>query len=109
MPSIHLTPAQRKEKRGEAHHLDPVVLIGADGLTDAVVKEADLALKAHGLIKVRMFSDSRPDREAALATLADRLSAAPVQHIGKLLVLFRPSEAKRIDLPKSKKALKARP
>jgi putative YhbY family RNA-binding protein len=90
MPSIHLTPAQRKEKRGEAHHLDPVVLIGADGLTDAVTKEADLALKAHGLIKVRMFSDSRPDREAALATLADRLSAAPVQHIGKLLVLWRP-------------------
>lgn len=90
MSSIHLTPAQRKEKRGEAHHLDPVVLIGADGLTDAVVKEADLALMAHGLIKVRMFADSRPDREAALVTLADRLSAAPVQHIGKLLVLWRP-------------------
>jgi RNA-binding protein len=48
------------------------------------------ALKAHGLIKVRMFSDSRPDREAALASLADRLNAAPVQHIGKLLVLWRP-------------------
>ena len=90
MPSIHLTPAQRKEKRGEAHHLDPVVLIGADGLTDAVVREADIALKAHGLIKVRMFSDARPDREAALAALADRLNAAPVQHIGKLLVLWRP-------------------
>ena len=90
MPSIHLTPAQRKEKRGEAHHIDPVVLIGADGLTDAVIKEAEMALKAHGLIKVRMFSDSRPDREAALAALADRLSAAPVQHIGKLLVLWRP-------------------
>jgi putative YhbY family RNA-binding protein len=90
MPAIHLTPAQRKEKRGDAHHLDPVVLIGDQGLTDAVVREADLALKAHGLIKVRMFSDSRPDREAALASLADRLNAAPVQHIGKLLVLWRP-------------------
>jgi RNA-binding protein len=90
MPAIQLTPAQRKEKRGEAHHLDPVVLIGADGLTDAVVKEADLALKAHGLIKVRVFSDSRPDREAALAALSERLDAAPVQHIGKLLVLWRP-------------------
>ena len=87
MSAIHLTPAQRKEKRGEAHHLDPVVLIGDQGLTDAIFKEADLALKAHGLIKVRMFSDSRPDREAALA---DKLSAAPVQHIGKLLVLWRP-------------------
>ena len=90
MPAIQLTPAVRKEKRGEAHHLDPVVLIGGDGLTDAVIKEADAALKAHGLIKVRMFSDVRTDREAALATLADRLDAAPVQHIGKLLVLWRP-------------------
>ena len=90
MPAIHLTPAQRKEKRGEAHHLDPVVLIGADGLTDAVVREADIALNAHGLIKVRVFSDVRADREAALSTLADRLNAAPVQHIGKLLVLWRP-------------------
>jgi putative YhbY family RNA-binding protein len=90
MPAIQLTPAVRKQKRGEAHHLDPVVLIGGDGLTDAVIKEADVALKAHGLIKVRMFSDLRADREAALVTLADRLSAAPVQHIGKLLVLWRP-------------------
>ena len=90
MSALHLTPAERKEKRGEAHHLDPVVIIGADGLTDAIHKEADLALRAHGLIKVRMFSDSRPDREAALAALADKLGAAPVQHIGKLLVLWRP-------------------
>lgn len=90
MTAIQLTPAERKEKRGEAHHLDPVVLIGDQGLTAAVFKEADLALKAHGLIKVRMFSDSRADREAALAALADKLGAAPVQHIGKLLVLWRP-------------------
>jgi len=90
MTAIQLTPAQRKEKRGDAHHLDPVVIIGADGLTAAVVKETDAALKAHGLIKVRMFSDVRPDREAALASLADQLGAAPVQHIGKLFVLWRP-------------------
>ncbi|MEK8029638.1 YhbY family RNA-binding protein [Ideonella sp. DXS29W] len=90
MPAIELTPAQRKEKRGEAHHLDPVVMIGADGLTPAIVKETDAALKAHGLIKVRMFSDDRTTREAALAQLSDELNAAPVQHIGKLLVLWRP-------------------
>lgn len=94
MPAIQLTPAQRKEKRGEAHHLDPVVLIGADGLTAPVLKEADAALKAHGLIKVRMFSDDRSQREAALAAMADQLNAAPVQHIGKLLVLWRPIPAK---------------
>lgn len=97
MPALQLTPAQRKEKRGEAHHLDPVVVIGADGLTAAVLKEADAALKAHGLIKVRMFSDTRSDREAALATLADQLNAAPVQHIGKLLVLWRPIPTKQRD------------
>jgi RNA-binding protein len=90
MPALRLTPAERSEKRGDAHHLDPVVMIGSDGLTPAVVKEVDGALRAHGLIKVRMFSDTREDREAALAHLADTLNAAPVQHIGKLLVLWRP-------------------
>ncbi|MFN3415973.1 MAG: YhbY family RNA-binding protein [Caldimonas sp.] len=90
MPAITLSAAQRKEKRSEAHHLDPVVLIGAEGLTEAVLKETDAALKAHGLIKVRVFSDDRHAREDMLAQLSDRLGAAPVQHIGKLLVLWRP-------------------
>jgi len=90
MPAIQLTPAQRKDKRADAHHLDPVVLIGGEGLTPAVRKEVDAALKAHGLIKVRVFSDDREAREAMLAELAEGLNAAPIQHIGKLLVLWRP-------------------
>ena len=67
-----------------------LVMIGSDGLTPAVRKEADAALKAHGLIKIRVFSDDRTAREAMLAELADSLGAAPIQHIGKLLVLWRP-------------------
>jgi putative YhbY family RNA-binding protein len=94
MPLIQLTPAQRKEHRSDAHHLDPVVMIGGDGLTEAVKKEIDLALKAHGLIKVRVFADDRAAREAMLQTLADELDAAPIQHIGKLLVLWRAMPAK---------------
>jgi len=90
MPAIELTPAERKVHKAAAHHLDPVVHIGADGLTPAVVKEADAALKAHGLIKIRVFSDDRDERANVLARLADELSAAPIQHIGKLLVLWRP-------------------
>jgi RNA-binding protein len=90
MSQIQLTPAQRKAHRADAHHLDPVVMVGGDGLTDAVKKEADAALKAHGLIKVRVFSDDRAAREAMFQTLADELNAAPIQHIGKLLVLWRP-------------------
>ena len=90
MTALVLTPAQRKEHRAAAHHLDPVVHVGGDGLTDAVVKETDHALKAHGLVKVRVFSDDRTAREGMLQTLAERLDAAPIQHIGKLLVLWRP-------------------
>jgi RNA-binding protein len=101
MPAIQLTPAQRKEKRSDAHHLDPVVLVGGDGLTPNVVKEVDNALNSHGLIKVRVFSDDRANREGMLQILADQLSAAPIQHIGKLLVLWRPipekEEAERTD------------
>jgi RNA-binding protein len=90
MPALALTAAQRREHRAASHHLDPVVAIGSDGLTDGVRKEVDAALKAHGLIKVRVFSDDRAARGALLATLTDALGAAPVQHIGKLLVLWRP-------------------
>ena len=90
MPAIMLTPAQRKEHRAAAHHLDPVVMVGAEGATAAVEKELDAALNAHGLVKVRVFSDDRAAREALLADLAEKLSAAPIQHIGKLLVLWRP-------------------
>ena len=90
MSQIILTPAQRKVHRAEAHHLDPVVMVGGDGLTPAVIKEADASLNAHGLIKIRVFSDDRAAREAMFIALADQLSAAPIQHIGKLLVLWRP-------------------
>ncbi|MDC8784410.1 YhbY family RNA-binding protein [Roseateles koreensis] len=104
MPAIQLNPAQRKEKRSEAHHLDPVVLIGADGMTPNVVKEVDAALKAHGLIKVRVFSDDRANREGIFASLCGELDAAPIQHIGKLLVIWRPIPEKESEERDSKGA-----
>ena len=94
MPAIQLTVAQRKVHRAESHHLDPVVMIGNDGLTAAVKKETDAALNAHGLIKVRVLGDDRAQREAIYQQLADELGAAPIQHIGKLLVLWRPKPVK---------------
>ncbi len=106
MPAIQLTPAQRKEHRANAHHLDPVVMVGADGLTPAVLKETDAALKAHGLIKVRVLGDERETREAIYAALCDQLDAAPIQHIGKLLVLWRPIPEKA---PVEKEGRKAAP
>ena len=94
MPAIQLTPTQRKVHRADAHHLEPVVMIGNDGLTPAVVKETDAALNAHGLIKVRVLGDDRSAREIIFQNLAEQLSAAPIQHIGKLLVLWRPQPEK---------------
>jgi RNA-binding protein len=94
MPALRLTTAERRQKRADAHHLDAAVMIGSAGLTPAVRQEVDAALDAHGLIKVRVTLDDREAREGVLAALADELNAAPVQHIGKLVVLWRPMPPK---------------
>lgn len=103
MPAIQLSVAERKAHRAEAHHLDPVVMIGNEGLTAAVRKETDAALNAHGLIKVRVLGDDREAREAIFQQLCDQLNAAPIQHIGKLLVLWRPKPEKARPLDEDRK------
>lgn len=85
-----LLPAFRRELRARAHHLHPVVSIGHHGLTPAVLREIDVALIAHELIKVRLGSDDRDERIAMNARICDALDCGPVQQIGKLLVLWRP-------------------
>lgn len=94
MTQLTLTPTQRRALRAQAHHLQPMVHIGAGGLTAAVEKEVAATLDAHGLIKIRVFSDERATREQYLLQLADSLNAAAVQHIGKLIVLWRPPAEK---------------
>ena len=89
---LTLTPTERSELRSEAHGLSPVVMIGESGLTPAVIKEADVALNSHGLIKIRVLGDDREARIGFYETLCSELDAAPVQHIGKLLVIYRPKK-----------------
>lgn len=89
---IKLTPAERSALRAEAHGLNPVVMIGEAGLTESVLKEISSSLDAHGLIKVRVFGDDREARIAMYEQICADLDAAPVQHIGKLLVLYRPKK-----------------
>lgn len=89
---IKLTPAERSALRAEAHGLNPVVMIGEAGLTESVIKEISASLDAHGLIKVRVFGDDREARVAMYEQICQDLDAAPVQHIGKLLVLYRPKK-----------------
>ena len=83
-----LSPAERQKLKGKAHKLEPVVFVGGDGLTAGVIAEIDRSLKRHELIKVRVSAD-RDEREAMLQEICEKTGAQRVQHIGKVLVLFR--------------------
>jgi putative YhbY family RNA-binding protein len=83
-----LSPAERQTLKGKAHKLDPVVFVGAGRLSTSVIAEIDRSLKTHELIKVRVSAD-RDEREALLGQICAKTGAQPVQHIGKVLVLFR--------------------
>jgi putative YhbY family RNA-binding protein len=85
-----LTPTERRALRARAHHLHPVIMIGEAGLTPAVLKEVDIALKSHELIKIRVLGDDRDRRAGLIGEICAALDAAPVQKIGKILVVFRP-------------------
>ena len=84
-----ITTSQRRALRAAAHSLKPVVSISQKGLTEAVLKEIDRCLKAHELIKVRIYDTEREQREELLAAVCEATEAAAVQHIGNLLVLWR--------------------
>ena len=89
---IKLTPVERSALRAEAHGLKPIVMVSESGLTENIFKEIELGLDAHGLIKVRVFGDDREARVAMYEEICAKTGAAPVQHIGKLLVLYRPKK-----------------
>src|SRR5215471_2778021 len=98
-----LTSAERRALRAKAHHLQPVVSIGSNGLTASVLHEIDVNLTAHELVKVRVFNDDRDEREHLFAQVCAELDAAPVQHLGKILMLWRPPPAPKAISPVSKK------
>ncbi|MYZ45469.1 YhbY family RNA-binding protein [Schauerella aestuarii] len=96
MPTLEITPRERSALRAAAHPLRPVVLIGDNGLSDAVLKEIELNLNAHGLIKVRAGGQDRDARDEMLQTICDKLSCAAVHHLGKMLILYRPGSTKAV-------------
>jgi RNA-binding protein len=100
---LTLTPAQRRFLRAQAHSLHPVVMIGDAGLSESVMREIECSLKSHELIKVKVAGDDRELREQWLAHICETLHAAPVQHIGKTLVVYRPADKPKLALPKLRK------
>ena len=91
MPKLDISSQERSALRAAAHPLRPVVLIGDRGLTESVLKEIDLNLKAHQLIKVRVAGDDREARSTMLQTICDTLDCATVHHLGKTLIIYRPN------------------
>ena len=90
-----LSPAERKSLKARAHKLEPVVIVGSKGLTDEVVKEIEVALKAHELIKIRAAGLARDQRGPALEEIVRRTSAEPVQQVGKVFVIYRKNDEAR--------------
>jgi RNA-binding protein len=104
-----LTPAQRRELKARAHHLDPVVMIGDAGLTPEVVREIDANLKAHELIKVRVLGEDRAARMDLVAAVCRETGASPVQQIGKILVFYRPRPQEEEKARKPRRAVRKGP
>lgn len=106
-----LSQEQRRALRAAAHHLDPVVSISQNGLSESVLKEIDRSLTAHGLIKVKLHGIERDVRADLLNDVCAQLGCAPVQQIGNILVIWRekpevektPSKPKRSTKPLTKK------
>lgn len=90
---MKLSTKQIAHLRGLAHSLNPVVMIGNNGLTESVLKEIELNLNAHELIKVQVAGDDREARKTLYAEICTKTSAVAVHHIGKQLIFYRASEA----------------
>lgn len=107
---LALTVSDRLALKGRAHALNPTVMIGNAGLTEAVLKEIAQTLKTHELIKIRVMAE-REQRETIMNEICTQLHAAPVQHIGKVLVIYQPNpdthlvEIKQMPRHKGKKPL----
>ena len=89
---MKLTTKQIAHLRGLAHSLNPVVMIGNNGLTENIIKEIELNLNAHELIKVQVAGDDRDARKAMFLEIAEKTNALAVHHIGKQLVFYRASD-----------------
>jgi putative YhbY family RNA-binding protein len=97
-----LSPAERKLLKARAHALRPVVTVGNERLSASVLKEIETSLKAHDLLKIRVTGDDRELRQALLGEICNRTGASPVQHIGKILVVYRENPEPPASAPKKR-------
>lgn len=97
---MNLSTKQKQFLKGLAHKLKPVVLMGANGLTEAVLAEIEIALDAHELIKVKVAAEERETKSLIVDAIVRETGAEKVQVIGSMLVLYRPTEDRKIEIPR---------
>ena len=97
---MNLSTKQKQHLKGLAHSLKPVVLRGANGLTEAVLAEIEIALNHHELIKVKVASEDRETKNLIIEAIVRETGAEKVQVIGKTLVMYRQTEERKIELPR---------
>jgi RNA-binding protein len=90
-----ISPNQRRWLKASAHHLKPVVTIGQNGLTEAVLAELEIALAHHELLKVKVAAGDRELRDAMIAEMTSATAAELVQRIGNVAVIYRHNPKKR--------------
>ena len=98
--AMTLSTKQKQFLKGLAHHLNPVVMLGNNGLTEGVLAEIDNALAYHELIKVKIAGADRETKRLIIDAILRETNASEVQIIGHILVLYRPSEEPQIQLPR---------
>ncbi len=96
---MQLSTKQTRYLRGLAHHLSPVVQVGKNGCSEAVLKDIQRNLKDHELIKVRVGTDDRTEFLTMCQDIAQHTDSALVQTIGRIAVLYKASDEPEIDLP----------
>ncbi len=87
---LTLTSKHRRELKALAHDINPVVIIGKIGLSASIISELERGLSSHELIKIKIQIDDRETRKELFEEICQQLDAAPVQQIGKILVIYRP-------------------
>ncbi|MBU2977015.1 ribosome assembly RNA-binding protein YhbY [Alteromonas sp. C1M14] len=97
---MKLSNKQKQFLKGLAHAIKPVVQLGANGLTEGVVAEIDNALNHHELIKVKVPTDDKEEKVLIMDAIVRETNAVKVQVIGHMLVIYRPTEERKIQLPK---------
>lgn len=97
---MNLSKKQKQHLKGLAHSLKPVVMLGGNGFTEGVLAEIENALDHHELIKVKVPTDDREEKTLIMDAIVNETGAVKLQVIGHILVIFRQTEDKKIEIPK---------